>query len=325
LQETSTLVIDFNRAEHLESEQGSDHERHDRTVSWNSPNREFSPDPKCLKGTPMFIARAAQQGHPIAFPLRGAILGPIPKAPEPYASRHPDRVNEFPPMDYSLVLKASTNSAGPVWGRELDHDVESTFWLMFYWGLCVQPTQSSSRLNSELIGLGTWGCFTGSVHDRIRLLQSLPDSGAGVTHTDFQPLLSLIGRLAEILMVDRHWLKEGEPRNKSTYVVEAFQRLILQFILDNRDNAFMKLEVDTKLREVEKLEGLSGASHQHFNPKSSKKRQAINPSDEERDAKRAHLDRLVDATSQVWSLVASVSRSNLVLDDQNDGVDGDSD
>ena len=65
---------------------------------------------------------------------------------------------------------------------------------------------------------------------------------------------ALIGDLASFLVVDRCWLPALDPRrNDPEYLNEAFQRSILQFILDNRHEDFMNRTVGTTLRKVEEL------------------------------------------------------------------------
>jgi hypothetical protein len=63
----------------------------------------------------------------------------------------------------------------------------------------------------------------------------------------------LLRKLAAILIIDRYWLDTSETRNNEEYVSEAFQRLILQFILDNRSKEFMTQRVDGQIRQVEMI------------------------------------------------------------------------
>jgi hypothetical protein len=127
------------------------------------------------------------------------------------------------------------------WRHELDHDTESVFWLMLYWAVGVQPKEGPQ----EAINAFTWAGLMGPVKSRSSLLRSGLDDA---THSVYRPLESLLNKLAAILVVDRCWLGLSDPRNDPGYANEAFQRLILQFILDHRQEKFMKTEVDRKLR-----------------------------------------------------------------------------
>jgi hypothetical protein len=75
-----------------------------------------------------------------------------------------------------------------------------------------------------------------------------------VTHSFYAPLEPLIRDLAGILAVDRHWLPASDPRNNVYYINEAFQRLILKFILDHRGEKFMERGVQKTFRRVKGMQ-----------------------------------------------------------------------
>jgi hypothetical protein len=93
--------------------------------------------------------------------------------------------------------------------------------------------------------LGDWACRDGFLKGL-----SYGDSPKNLTHWDYKPLWPLIRSLAAILVVDRHWLPKSDARKHPGYICEAFQRLILQFIISNRYERFMTCRVDDSLREV---------------------------------------------------------------------------
>jgi len=175
----------------------------------------------------------------------------VPHSPKSYASYHPDRIKKFPFKGRILVEEASPDSVNRQWRHELDHDAESILWLLLYWVVLAQPVQSPK----ELIVMPTWSQLMGEVDSRIAMLQTLALGGSlkGLTHSVYQPLLPLLNKLAAIFNIDRHWLDDSETRNHPEYAPEAFQRLILQFILDNRHEEFMTREVEPEPREVEKI------------------------------------------------------------------------
>lgn len=177
----------------------------------------------------------------------------VPDSPEAYSRRHPDRIKRFPPIEYQWKPPSESDSQ---WRHELDHDAESVFWLLFYWVVGAQPPQSGK----EPIDTGTWGNLIGSASSRNNLLHNLmqPDL-KGAIHSAYQPLTPLLNKLAALLVVDRHWLKESDPRNNPEYLPEAFQRLILQFTLEHHKEPFMKLKVARELRRPEETSS-------HFSP-----------------------------------------------------------
>jgi len=77
------------------------------------------------------------------------------------------------------------------------------------------------------------------------------DPPNNLTHSVYEPLWPLISSLAAILAVDRQWLPESDVRKRPGYICEAFQRLILQFIVSNRNENFMTCRVDDSLRPVQ--------------------------------------------------------------------------
>ena len=282
-QKTQALVIDFNNAEHLGSKEKS--KRTLRTVSFLSSLMGCL----CLQsyqGTPIFIARAVQQGKPVLLPKKGGILSAVPSSPETYTSNHPDRIQKFPIEEDMLVRKPSADSTNRKWRHELDHDAESVFWVLLYWAVAAQP----EKLEKEKVVAATWANLTGSVDYRTLFLQSL-GRNKELTHSVYQPLVPLLSDLADVLIVDRHWLDDSETRNDPEYVPEVFQRLILQFILDNRDKAYMTIPVVDKSRDVKAITrhlGLPSTLSSRWHSETSRKRPSPQPSRELR--KRPRVD-----------------------------------
>ena len=77
----------------------------------------------------------------------------VPKSPECYAKFHPDRIKDVPEQGEVLVDPHNlTGSQDDGWRHELDHDVESVFWLLLYWAMVTQPEGGPG----EDIDLHTW-------------------------------------------------------------------------------------------------------------------------------------------------------------------------
>ena len=184
-----------------------------------------------------------------AVPLPELALVPtVPRSPEAYASIHQNRIAKFGSAEEKILRKPERDPSP--WRHELEHDAESVFWLLLYWTMVVQPMQSPTH--GECINPGAWANLLGQAPDRNTLVISLAlgDPIPGLTDSIYQPLRLLIKNLASILVVDRQWLAESDVRNDPAYISEAFQRLILQFILDHRDQEFMSCEADVKFRSV---------------------------------------------------------------------------
>jgi hypothetical protein len=105
----------------------------------------------------------------------------------------------------------------------------------------------------EDINAFIWTSLTETVASRTALLRSLSEEASleELPHSTFRPLLPLLSNMAAFLIVDRHWLDQTEVRNNEQYIPEAFQRLILEFILDNRSKGLMTQPVDRRFRQVQ--------------------------------------------------------------------------
>ena len=184
------------------------------------------------------------------------VIPQVPKSPECYTTAHSDRIHDFPEeTDEALVdprkLKNQSQDVG--WRHELDHDVESVFWLLLYWAMVIQPAEGPPE---GYIHKGSWGNLLGNYKAREGLVSVLSSGGppTNLIHSVYEPLWPLISSLAAILVVDRHWLPESNVRKRPEYICEVFQRLILQFIVSNRDKGFMTTcRVGDSLRQVQKV------------------------------------------------------------------------
>jgi len=179
----------------------------------------------------------------------------VPKSPECYARNHPNRIKDVPEETERLIDPRKLNqSQDDGWRHELDHDVESVFWLLLYWAMVAQPAQPKGS-QREYILASVWTNLLGDFEDRDDLVWRLKSdrSPKNLTHSVYKPLRPLISNLAAILVVDRHWLPESDIRKRPEYICEAFQRLILQFIVSNRNENFMTCRLDDSLRPVQEV------------------------------------------------------------------------
>ena len=74
----------------------------------------------------------------------------------------------------------------------------------------------------------------------------------GYIHSVFKAFWPLLQDLAQNMGVDRYWLDDSDSRNDPGYVLEAFQRLILDFILKNGEKTFMKCKVKQEPGRLER-------------------------------------------------------------------------
>jgi hypothetical protein len=195
-----------------------------------------------------------------------AVVPGIPNNPDSdlYAKAHPNRVMDFQnfPKEVSIIpRKLMDQSQDGGWRHELDHDAESVFWLLLYWAMVVQPEKSPK----EKIPVVSWSALNDNHETRERLLRGLGDEvPSNLTHSFYTPLQLLIKDLAAILVIDSHWLPASDLRKNTYYITEAFQRLILKFIIDNRGKEFMDHRVEKTFRKVHGIPASNAVSSTQF-------------------------------------------------------------
>jgi hypothetical protein len=135
--------------------------------------------------------------------------------------------------------------------HELNHDAESVFWLLLYWAMVVQPEGSFSK---EKIAVASWCNLIRDHKSRQNLIRG---DLSPITHSFYEPLLPLIEDLAAILVNDSHWLPVSDPQKDPFYITEAFQHLILNFIINNHGKEFMDHHVNKTFHKVQNIHRIS--------------------------------------------------------------------
>jgi hypothetical protein len=200
------------------------------------------------------MARAVERGDHV--PAIFAAVPGIPESPHRYTEAHPDRVKKFPGSKNKIYIDPeSVNPQPKRWRHELEHDAESVFWLLLYWAMVVQPEECAK----EKIRASSWASSLGNFRDREAFVNcSLANHSIRLTHPFYEPLHPLIQELAAILVIDSHHLEAPDPRKDTFYVTDAFQRLILKFMIENRGKQFMNRRVEKTFRKVERVPGPNG-------------------------------------------------------------------
>lgn len=191
-----------------------------------------------------------------AVPFTRTFLPAVPQSPDFYTLNHPTRIKKFPFTEESWILTKPERDRSP-WRHGLEHDVESVFWLLLYWCTVVQPADDAP----EVVHSAAWALLLGKANERNALVRMLADGLlTSLTHSTYNPLGSLIKDLASILEMDCQWLVESDVRNDSMYICEAFQRLILSFLISHTDEDFMDCEADIQFRSVKPMPQLETLS-----------------------------------------------------------------
>jgi hypothetical protein len=209
----------------------------------------------------------------------------VPQSPECYASVHQNRINKFPVQTKNILIdpRELGNQSQGEWRHGLEHDAESVFWLLVYWAVVAQPKGRPKGL--EDIDTHLWAGLIGNYKRREDLIDSFSAKRwlKDLTHSVYEPLGILISKLASFLVVDRCWLPASDVRNNPEYLNEAFQRSILEFIIDNCDAEFMDRTIDTTLR--------SPAAMPQSSARTSTRPLEMDAAEREGEAKRRRVDR----------------------------------
>ncbi|KAH6879686.1 hypothetical protein BKA70DRAFT_1411981 [Coprinopsis sp. MPI-PUGE-AT-0042] len=256
--ETSALLIDFNYSEDLEGKPRTTKHVVDRT------------------GTPMFMARAIQEGTPTPLEEHN-FLPDMPKAPQPYADRFPERCQQF--LDCQSKASADILNSNdprfsadpstlPTFRHELYHEAESIFWVMFYWILLAKPASpppgpSTGTPNAgDRVPSTMWvELLTSDGRDNI--IGRAYKFPAKNLHPSYSSLAVLIASLSKYLKVDPFWFDPKSSRSNPEFIHECFQREILSYLIEHFDKPFMfckKSKTDRVVDETSTTPSLSTTS-----------------------------------------------------------------
>ncbi|KAG8812918.1 hypothetical protein FRC19_002805 [Serendipita sp. 401] len=203
---------------------------------------------KARTGTPTFMARVVRN---VAYP---AAVGYLPPAPDihpqilpHYRELFPDRIEDFRGQldEEELVgLRESVKVPPTEFRHEQRYDAESVFWYLLWWSLLAQPAEGYPV---ELIPSSTWSNLTGPEDDRHEIF--VVSNKNFRLHSAYSKLAELLNSMRQHLLVDSQFTKDP-IKKRPDYLTEVFQRLILNFLVENEDQPFMVLEKSDKDRKV---------------------------------------------------------------------------
>ncbi|PPQ82395.1 hypothetical protein CVT25_008356 [Psilocybe cyanescens] len=233
--QTSTVLIDFNRAERLDIKTDTTHTRIGRT------------------GTPLFIARAVQNRGPFPDLSQNPItvLVGVPEPSLTYQQCHPERTQLFDKIRMGFLLDKDVILTPREWRHELYHDAESIFWIILYWFTLANP---EPRNIDQKIDTASWLRFinTSNCMSRNALVFGVAGGLREIPlHSKFSPAFRLLTILAQAVYPGPYYLAEDNLRTRPDFVHEVFQRAILSFIIVNKDEEFMNLEIAPFPRQLE--------------------------------------------------------------------------
>jgi hypothetical protein len=168
-----------------------------------------------------------------------------------------DRVQTFPKNEKESCDLGEDEPLSP-FQHNLRYDAESVFWLLLWWSLQIKP-EDDNEDPEDIIKSPYWHGLTGEIDLRDEIfITRFPRS---ILHRRYQPLEGLFKLMAGQLTGDHGLLPS---RQHDEYLHEAFQRLILEFMLKNYHEPFINLKVHDQLRKVDNdpimSQGVTGTS-----------------------------------------------------------------
>jgi hypothetical protein len=213
----------------------------------------------------MFIARAVQAGQPV-HPTKGMYFPELPLLSEGIRARYQSKYQERMKLFNGLLGSQTGPSQNPLpafFQHRLDHDGESGVWTSFWWSILSFPEHEAD----VPIGPATWVVLTPQYagsrkglpqsDKRDMVLGALIKGDTDIFHPGYGGLLDLFQSIAEAILPDYHWA-EHSIRRRSDFVHEILQRIILNFVVENKDAPFMDMKKSEKNRTVK---GVSSTSH----------------------------------------------------------------
>lgn len=240
------------------------------------------------------MARPIANNGPLQLPglgVRFRFYSSIPPSPPLYEERHPDRIKAF---SHPALLKEFFSdllvpeAVVTAFRHELDHDSESVFWVMAYWCMTAQPKDAEL----DPINIVAWLYLNGDVWDRQSLFRLLSNSiESRACHSKLGLLDKLLAKFACVfLTVDRHWIDTDDQRSSNEFFAEAFQRLILAFLLDPKNKEVMEMEIVPETRQPAKPRwGPWSDSESESSTESDSRKRPLSPFDRS-DSKRRRID-----------------------------------
>ena len=202
------------------------------------------------QGTPNFMARAVHKGSPLPTP-ESFPASPVLRhdAASVYKRCYPERFKLFGNRE-KWPTKVADQATLPMFRHELRHDAESSVLLFFWWIMLAAPQGKKS------VGIGRiiWSCF--SLEEQIwlnrqKLLSALQynEFQDEIVHPEYDQLFPLVKSMAKLIQEDYHWVKEEKYKHPE-YLHDALQRVILNFVFENKDDPFMDRQKSPEPRQV---------------------------------------------------------------------------
>ena len=212
------------------------------------------------------MAQALRKGSPLSKP-KIFPLSPVLRSDSAfiYQRKYPDRFKLFG-NEEKRPTRFSRKEIQFVFRHELRHDGESTVLVFFWWIVFAAPQGKGLVYIDQML----WGSLSSQGWTRrtryeLTILLKDDDPEGGFVHPEYRQLLPLVESMLNLIQSDYHWVKEEKYKHPE-YLHDALQRVILNFVLENREASFMDLQKSPEYRPVKIINEpapLSAATTEH--------------------------------------------------------------
>jgi hypothetical protein len=159
-----------------------------------------------------------------------------------------DRVKAFPKIEPELITMIDVKDMpSDEFQHLLYYDAESTFWLLLWWCILAQPAEG---ISSSVIAYTLWSAIVAEPDGRDKnFIKEFPSY---CLDPSYSGLVTLLDDMSLHLQGDLNFSKIKE-RKEPEYMHEAFQRLILNFLVTNEGESFVDLKKDANPRCVKDI------------------------------------------------------------------------
>jgi len=149
--------------------------------------------------------------------------------------------------------------------HSLRYEAESLFWNLVYWSMTAQPDTPPADIQSTIAqGFRVtllprlWEQLVSTGDGRDMSFISCRYLEKGCLHPSYSPLYTLLDAVRRHFQADPE-LSKDKLKHHDEYFHEVFQRLIINFLVENASERFMDLKRSETLRGVDKP-GMRGSS-----------------------------------------------------------------
>ena len=160
-----------------------------------------------------------------------------------------DRLGRFPQIEEDEILVSEAEAFDPTSEHLLRYDAESVFWAMLWWLLQAMPEGTTKDDPKSILDLKIWLNLTDHKEDA-RYEYFVLGSKPFPFHPAYDQISRLLEEMRNHLRIDLSSSKISVKKEEPEYLCEVFQRLVLNFLVEHKDSAFLDERKDANWRRI---------------------------------------------------------------------------